>query len=82
MTRQTVVFADGRVRVRNVQCLGEKDGARVGEAWIGDRMARVTEVEFGAWREKEAEGVSSISPAAAGRRSPRGRPRDPHCGLR
>jgi hypothetical protein len=52
VTQQTVVFADGRVRERNVHCLGEKNGVRVGEAWIGDRMARVTEVEFGVWREE------------------------------
>ena len=53
VTKQTVGFADGRVRVRNVYCLGEKNGARIGETWIGDRMARVTEVEFGVWREQE-----------------------------
>ena len=50
-----VVFADGRVRERNVHCLGEKNGARVGEAWSGDRMARVTEVKFGVWREEPRE---------------------------
>ena len=47
VTQQMVVFADGRMRVRNVHCLGEKDGARVGEDWIGDRMACVTEIRFG-----------------------------------
>lgn len=52
VTQQTVVFADGRVRVRKVHCLGEKNGARVGEAWIGDRMARVTEIRLGVWREE------------------------------
>jgi hypothetical protein len=31
---------------------GGKNGARVGEAWIGDRMACVTEVKFGTWREE------------------------------
>jgi hypothetical protein len=51
-TQQTVVFADGRVRVRNVHCLGEENGARIGEAWIIDRMARVTEVRFGVWYEE------------------------------
>ena len=53
VTKQRVVFADGRVRVRNVHRLGEKNGARIGETWIGDRMARVTEVHFGVWREQE-----------------------------
>jgi hypothetical protein len=53
VTQQRVVFADGRVRMRNVHCLGKKNGVRVGEAWIGDRMARVTEVEFGVWREEK-----------------------------
>jgi hypothetical protein len=53
VTQQRVVFADGRVRVRIVHCLGEKNGARIGETWIGYRMARVTEVGLGVWREQE-----------------------------
>ena len=53
VTQQTVVFADGRVRVRNVHCLGKNNGALVGETWIGDRMARVTEVRPGVWREEQ-----------------------------
>jgi hypothetical protein len=53
VTQQTVIFADGRTRVRNVHCLGVKNGVRVGEVWIGDRMACVTEVKFGVWREEQ-----------------------------
>ena len=53
VTQQTVVFADGRVRVRNVYYLGEENGTRVGEAWIIDRVARVTEVRFGVWYEEK-----------------------------
>jgi len=59
--QQRVVFADGRVRVRNVRCLGERNGVRVGEVWIGDRMARVTEAYSGAWREEGSEGLSPLA---------------------
>ena len=58
---QTVVFADGRVRLRRVRCLGEDNGARVGEAWIGDRMAIVTEVKSGVWREEKPKETSAAS---------------------
>jgi hypothetical protein len=54
-TQQRVVFADGRVRVRNVYYLGEENGVRVGEAWIIDRMARVIEVRSGVWYEEKPE---------------------------
>jgi hypothetical protein len=71
VTQQTVIFADGRTRVRNVHCLGEKNGVRAGEVWIGDRMARVTEVKFGFWREERPEGVSPL-PARRARVMPPG----------
>ena len=61
VTLQKVVFADGRVRLRRVRCLGEDNGARVGEAWIGSRTAIVTEVNSGVWREEKPKETSEAS---------------------
>jgi hypothetical protein len=60
---QKVVFADGRVRLRRVRCLGEDEGARVGEAWIGSRLAIVTEVKSGVWREEKKPKETSAASA-------------------
>jgi hypothetical protein len=50
-----------------VRCLGEDNGARVGEAWIGSRMAIVSEVKSGVWREEKPKETSAASTEAARR---------------